>query len=224
MVSYQIGSPKDLEKWTWKAPLGHRKHIQGGLLTIGTSGVYVITRNPHIRSQGSMHFALGMVTLDIRTQQEASGWTIKHGGVVARLILHYFSTMSMSVLLSKSEQTLFRTGLQGCMMQWVTTRGSIHEGPFRGTTITQPLGRAASDIPSRAWPIALSEPADATVCTGPARGRAGRRGRRHCVRKVCPWSAFSRADRPLVSRDAVCGEGYHILEKSALGSAGATSI
>ena len=171
-----------------------------------------------------MHFALGMVTLDIRTQQEASGWTIKHGGVVARLILHYFSTMSMSVLLSKSEQTLFRTGLQGCLMQWVTTRGSVHEGPLRGTTITQPLGRAVSDILPKTWPIALSEPADATVCTGPARGRAGRRGRRHCVRKVCPWSAFSRADRPLVSRDAMCGEGYHILEKSALGNAGATSI
>ena len=172
MVSYQIGSPKDPGKWVWKAPFDHRKHIQGDLLTIGTSGVYVITRNPHIRSQGSMHFALGVVTLNTHTQQEASGWTIKHGGIVARLILHYFSTMSMSVLLSKSEQTLFRTGLQGCMMQWATTRGSVHEGPLRGTTITQPLGRAASDIPSRAWPIALSEPADATVCTGPARGRS----------------------------------------------------
>ena len=126
-VSYQIGSPKDPGKWVWKAPFSRQKHIQGDLLTIGTSGVYVITRNPHIRSQGSMHFALGMVTLNTHTQQEASGWTIKHGGVVARLILHYFSTMSMSVLLSKSEQTLFRTGLQGCMMQWVTTRGSVHE-------------------------------------------------------------------------------------------------
>ena len=224
MVSYQIGSPKDLEKWTWKAPLGHQKHIQGDLLTTGTPGVYIITRSPHIRSQGSMHFALGVVTLNTHTQQEASGWTIKHGSVVARLILHYFSTMSMSLLLSKSEQTLFRAGLQSCLMQWITTCGSVHEGPLRTTTSTQPLGRGASDIPSRAWPLALSEPANATVCTGPARGRAGRRGRRHCMQKTHLCGSFSRADRPLVSRDAVCGEGYHILEKSALGSAGVTSI
>lgn len=91
MVSYQIGSPKDLEKWTWKAPLGHQKHIQGDLLTTGTPGVYIITRSPHIRAQGSMHFALDVVTLNTHTQQEASGWTIKHGSVVARPILHHFS-------------------------------------------------------------------------------------------------------------------------------------
>ena len=43
-----------------------------------------------------------------------------------------------------------------------------------------------------------------------------------CRRRV--YAALFRVDRPLVSRDAVCGEGYHILEKSALGSAGVTGI
>ena len=90
-VLHQIDLPKDFRKWAWKAPLGHQKHIQGDLLTAETFGVYVITRSLHIGTQGSMHFTPGVVTLNTHTQQEASGWTIKHGSVVAPPILHHFS-------------------------------------------------------------------------------------------------------------------------------------
>ena len=37
-----------------------------------------------------------------------------------------------------------------------------------------------------------------------------------CRRRV--YAALFRVDRPLVSRDAVCGENYRILETSALGA------
>ena len=126
-------------------------------------------------------------------------------------------TMSMSVLLSKSKQTLFRAGLQGCLMQWGGTRGGVHEEatPNDNKHVAVGMCNERHSIESMAHSFIGAHRCHSMHW--PHTRPVGRRGRRRCMQKTCLCGAF-RVDRPLASRDAVCRESYRILEKSALGA------